>query len=173
MNEDLIRELQQLQSEKCGLNEKSKWLAIEQLLSQTTFELRGKSHPDLQLSASALVFVGQKLIFIEHPYQKEWLLPAGHVELGESPLAAAMREFQEETGGTVKAASARLVGVNRIAIPENLLKQEKAHEHVDFRYLLQLATPPNLQLAELPVVLLDEKQAPAEFKKYFQFLGKN
>jgi ADP-ribose pyrophosphatase len=35
-------------------------------------------------------------------------LPAGHIEPGEAPVAAAMREFQEETGFT--ALSGRLIG---------------------------------------------------------------
>ena len=37
--------------------------------------------------------------------QLSWQFPAGEIELGESPEQAAVRETQEETGLTVKAAS--------------------------------------------------------------------
>ena len=119
----------------------------------------------LQLSASALVFVGEKLFFILHPYQKELLLPAGHVEPGEEPLAAAIREFHEETGYFAEA-NGRLIDMNLIKIPYNSVKNEPAHLHIDFRYLLSLSTKAREE-AELPTFLLTEAEAPAEFQKYY------
>ncbi|XOW21370.1 NUDIX hydrolase [Lactococcus cremoris] len=96
-------------------------IKIIQLLESSNYELRGKINPDLQLSASALVFKEDKLFFIEHPYQKELLLPAGHVELKESPLDTAIREFHEETGFFAKKMG-KLVDVNLIDI--HLMKQK-------------------------------------------------
>lgn len=140
MYNDLIRELSALESSK------KQEQVIALLRSQKG--LKGKQNPDLQLSASAVVFKGEKMYFIEHPYQKELLLPAGHVEEGEKPHKTAEREFHEETGLT--AGAPRLIDVNLINIPYNAVKEEKAHQHIDFRYLLKLRDEPS-ERAELPV----------------------
>lgn len=156
MYNDLIRELSALESSK------KQEQVIALLRSQKG--LKGKQNPDLQLSASAVVFKGEKMYFIEHPYQKELLLPAGHVEEGEKPHKTAEREFHEETGLT--AGAPRLIDVNLINIPYNAVKKEKAHQHIDFRYFLKLRDDPS-ERAELPVFLLSKTEAPEEFKKYF------
>lgn len=163
MNEDLIAEIQALSA----IGSEEKFSEIIRLLKNSTLELRGKKNPDLQLSASALVFKNHKLFFIEHPYQKELLLPAGHVELGEKPLGTAIREFHEETGFSA-SESGKLVDVNLINIPYNKIKNEKEHQHIDFRFLLELKEK-EADLAELPFFLLDRTEAPDEFKKYYQY----
>lgn len=156
MYNNLIRELSALESSK----------KQEQVIAllRSKKGLKGKQNPDLQLSASAVVFKGEKMYFIEHPYQKELLLPAGHVEEGEKPHKTAEREFHEETGLT--AGAPRLIDVNLINIPYNAVKEEKAHQHIDFRYLLKLRDEPS-ERAELPIFLLSKTEAPEEFKKYF------
>lgn len=156
MYNNLIRELSALESSK----------KQEQVIAllRSKKGLKGKQNPDLQLSASAVVFKGEKMYFIEHPYQKELLLPAGHVEEGEKPHKTAEREFHEETGLT--AGAPRLIDVNLINIPYNAVKEEKAHQHIDFRYLLKLRDEPS-ERAELPVFLLSKTETPEEFKKYF------
>lgn len=165
-NQQLISEIQSLYFKE----DRRKLNHICELLDSTSEELRGKINPELQLSASALVFQKEKMYFIEHPYQKELLLPAGHVELDEEPLETAIREFHEETG-FFAMNEGKLVDVNLISIPFNEKKQEQAHLHIDFRYLLTLSSSKNTN-AELPVFLLDEKEAPQEFKKYYQYLVK-
>nr|WP_241431766.1 hypothetical protein [Lactococcus lactis] len=52
MNEDLIAEIQALSA----IGSEEKFSEIIRLLKNSTLELRGKKNPDLQLSASALVF---------------------------------------------------------------------------------------------------------------------
>ena len=133
MNEDLITQIRKLYSSE----NQEKLDRIIDLLEASQVELRGKLNPELQLSASALVFKESKLFFIEHPYQKELLLPAGHVELAEKPLDTAIREFHEETG-FFSSLNGKLVDVNLINIPFNEIKNEKEHLHIDFRYLLEL-----------------------------------
>ncbi|WP_374286368.1 NUDIX domain-containing protein [Lactococcus sp.] len=162
-NQDLIQEMEVLE----GTINQEKYLQIKQILSTFPAQLRGKSNADLQLSASGLVSSDNRFFFIEHPYQKEWLLPAGHVELDEQPLEAACREFHEETG--FFAHGNRLVDVNLIDIPFNAVKNEKAHQHIDFRYLLDLDTKAP-STAELPYQLLTVEDAPDEFKDYFVLL---
>ncbi|WP_054639378.1 NUDIX domain-containing protein [Lactococcus fujiensis] len=162
MNKDLTDELQLLLGQ--GMDNKIEGLMHK--LELFPLELRGKANPDLQISASALVFVGRKLFFIEHPYQKEWLLPAGHVEKGEQPIQAAIREFNEETGYFV-GEKGTLVDANIISIPLNEKRNEKAHQHIDFRYLLKLEKEKVASSAELPFNLLSQEEAPEEFKKIF------
>ncbi len=66
MNEDLISQIKEVVTAE----NQEKLIKIIQLLESSNYELRGKINPDLQLSASALVFNEDKLFFIEHPYQK-------------------------------------------------------------------------------------------------------
>jgi len=37
-------------------------------------------------------------VYCKHEARDTWEMPGGHIELGESPLEAAKRELQEETG---------------------------------------------------------------------------
>lgn len=41
-----------------------------------------------------------KWVFVRHRLRETWEMPAGHIEKGESALAAAHRELYEETGAT-------------------------------------------------------------------------
>ncbi len=166
MNKELLVLLQDLYA----FEDKNKLSQVAEYLTNAHFELRGKLNPDLQLSASGLVFVQEKLFFVEHPYQKEWLLPAGHVELDETPLETAIREFHEETGYFAQKKG-KLVDVNVIKIPFNAIKNEKAHLHIDFRFLLEL-TDESAEQAELPTALLSKNEAPLEFRKYFKYKKK-
>ncbi|MFF5257142.1 NUDIX domain-containing protein [Streptomyces leeuwenhoekii] len=45
------------------------------------------------------------------PHQGAWVLPGGHVDPGETSLAAAGRELAEETGVRITADNLRLIGV--------------------------------------------------------------
>lgn len=124
----------------------------------------------LHLSASALVFQDQSLVFIHHPYLRKTLLPAGHVEIGETTQATALRELYEETGLTFDSLTRTdLVDLNLFAIPANPQKAEGTHYHIDFRYHFQGSIKKNTE-SELAVDLLEEEQAPDEFKPYFQLI---
>lgn len=149
-------------------------LGVKSMGSSLTAYLTGISDDSLvdrksplHLSASALVFDEERLFFIEHPYQKEYLLPAGHVDPGEWPQQTAIRELQEETGRSLVGQwTCRLVDINLISIPHNPSKKEGPHYHLDFRYLVS-GKVQQTKAAELPVALLSQSQAPLEFRPYY------
>ena len=128
----------------------------------------------IHLSASAVIFKNKKCYFIRHPYLKTILLPAGHVENDEMPLDTAVREFFEETGFSAvvdkKMKNFGMIDVNVIEIPENSLKNEEEHIHIDFRYKLLLDEERERQEAELEYFLLAEDEASGEFKRYYKYL---
>jgi len=65
-----------------------------------------------RLGASACVFRDGRVLIVQRgkePGRGIWSLPGGHVESGETALAAAQRELGEETG--IAADLAQLVGL--------------------------------------------------------------
>lgn len=91
------------------------------------------------VTASGLVLRDGCLLLIWHDRLGRWLQPGGHVEEGETPLQAALREVLEETG-YVCACHARQqaevpldIDVHQIpAMPGG----DPAHTHIDMRYVL-------------------------------------
>jgi 8-oxo-dGTP diphosphatase len=57
-----------------------------------------------KLGASACVWKDDQVLLVQRakPPASLWALPGGHVELGETTLAAAQRELLEETGITAE-----------------------------------------------------------------------
>jgi 8-oxo-dGTP pyrophosphatase MutT (NUDIX family) len=51
-------------------------------------------------SAGGLVVDGPRILLISTQNGRRWQLPKGHIEDGETPEAAAVREVREETGVT-------------------------------------------------------------------------
>lgn len=80
------------------------------------------------LVTSVFVFnpENHKFLMIKHKKVGKWLQPGGHLEKGENPHEAGIREVFEETGINVKI-------INKLAISEYI--SEKTHVHVDFSYL--------------------------------------
>lgn len=148
---------------------------ISEILSQTKIEDFRNRKSKVHLSASAVVFNKNKCYFIKHPYLKTILLPAGHVENDEIPLDTAIREFVEETGFFAKIdenmQNMGLIDVNVIEIPDNPVKSEGEHIHIDFRYKLVLDEEREGQKAELEWFLLGENESDEEFKGYYKYLN--
>ncbi len=51
----------------------------------------------MEVSAGGVVVDGGKVLIIRHA-RGEWIMPKGHLEPGEEPRQAALREVREETG---------------------------------------------------------------------------
>ena len=153
---------------------KTKIEKISEILSQTKIEDLTNRKSKVHLSASAVVFKNAKCYFIKHPYLKTILLPAGHVENVEMPIDTAIREFVEETGFFAKIdenmQNFGLIDVNVIEIPENPVKSEGEHIHIDFRYKLVLDEDRKGQKAELEWFLLEKSEIDSEFNKYYKYL---
>jgi 8-oxo-dGTP pyrophosphatase MutT (NUDIX family) len=80
-----------------------------------------------------------KVLLIRHPYLGLWIQPGGHIDDGETPESAAIRETQEETGVVCELASQNgsLVDVDVHTIPNNPAKKEPEHIHIDLCFALR------------------------------------
>lgn len=123
------------------------------------------------LSASVVTFVEGKLLMVFHPYQKEWLLPAGHVEQGEWPFETACRELAEETGRKIVPQDVKdleLIDLNLIPIQANPSKDEPFHYHLDCRYIFK-GNCIELKEKELICRLVPDEEVPEEFRPYLRY----
>ena len=108
------------------------------------------------ITASCLVIKGSKALLIFHPYIKEWLQPGGHIDDGELPIEAAIREVYEETGILCEPTESRLdpIDIDLHEIPANPKKGEGAHLHIDLLFVLQVIeerdSPEDIQKAWVP-----------------------
>jgi 8-oxo-dGTP diphosphatase len=50
-----------------------------------------------------MVRINQRFLLAYHRHRENWEIPGGHIERGETPRQAAVRELREETGQTVAA----------------------------------------------------------------------
>ncbi|AUX12033.1 phosphohydrolase [Latilactobacillus sakei] len=162
---DLLAQIQRLAEQSAAFNDLPKYQMISELMAHQTAPLYRAVNDHYHLSASALVFKNNQLLMVRHPYLQQWLLPAGHVELSETPGQTALRELLEETG--LVGEQAQLVDANLIAIPENPVKKQAAHMHIDCRYLITARKQPSAS-AELPNRWVAQDAAPAEFQPYFK-----
>ncbi len=98
----------------------------------------------VHVTASAIVVnnAGSKVALHLHKRLGMWLQPGGHIEAGELPVDAALREAHEETGLPVQHH--REGGV---LFHVDVHPGPKGHTHHDVRYLLRSAELP-MQPAE-------------------------
>jgi len=82
------------------------------------------------LTASALVVSSRGIVLHRHRLLGIWIQPGGHVDAGESPESAALRETLEETGLVAR----HLDPVELFHV--DLHPGPKGHTHYDLRYVV-------------------------------------
>jgi len=90
----------------------------------------------IHVTGSGIVVGPRGVVLLEHKRLGIWLQPGGHIDPGESPWAAALRESREETGLEVAFAGP----VDGAGVPElihvDVHEGGRGHTHLDLRYLI-------------------------------------
>lgn len=89
------------------------------------------------VTASAIVISTAGVVLHRHKRLGLWLQPGGHVDPGETPAEAAVREVREETGLDARHTEdpPRIIHVDVHA-------GSRGHTHLDVRYLLHAPPDP-------------------------------
>ena len=109
------------------------------------------------ITASGLVIKDGKALLIFHPFIRQWMQPGGHIDAGEEPIQAAIREVFEETGVVCEALNEFLnpIDIDLHEIPANPKKGEDSHLHIDLLFTLKAVeegnSPEDIQKAWVPV----------------------
>jgi 8-oxo-dGTP pyrophosphatase MutT (NUDIX family) len=119
-----------------------------------------ESESDHHVTASAFVVSSRGVILHLHRRLGIWVQPGGHVDPGESPEEACLRETLEETGLEVRHVEPPLL------FHVDVHPGPKGHTHYDLRYVLLAdpldPTPPDHESPEVYWFDLDEAPQRAE-----------
>jgi len=89
-------------------------------------------HADLtHVTGSAIVVGPRGVLLLVHRRLGFWMQPGGHVEPGESPWAAAVRETREETGVAVHHPP-----TGPLLVHADVHEAARSHIHLDLRFLV-------------------------------------
>lgn len=80
----------------------------------------------------------RKALLAKHKKIGRWLPPGGHIEVGETPEEAAIREVREETGFRIRLGTKKVHGV-LILRPHHVEIHpiSPGHEHISFTYFVK------------------------------------
>ena len=116
------------------------------------------SYPEPTVGAVILNPEGKVLLCKSHKWENKWVIPGGHIELGEKMEDALRREIQEETG--LRIYSAELLGIKESIFSDTF------HEPKHFIFIDYLCRTNSSE-----VILNDEAQeyAWAELEEIDQY----
>ncbi len=90
----------------------------------------------IHVTGSGIVIGPRGVVLLEHKRLGIWLQPGGHIDPGETPWDAALRESREETGLEVAFAGP----IDACGVPEmihvDVHEGGRGHTHLDLRYLI-------------------------------------
>lgn len=89
----------------------------------------------VHVTGSAIVVGPRGVVLLKHKRLGFWLQPGGHVDPGEAPWEAALREAREETGLDVTFAAVGAGGVPEL-VHVDVHPGGRGHTHLDLRYLV-------------------------------------
>jgi 8-oxo-dGTP pyrophosphatase MutT (NUDIX family) len=89
----------------------------------------------VHVTGSGLVVGRRGVILLKHKRLGIWLQPGGHIDPGETPWDAALRESGEETGLDVSFAGRPDDGIPEL-IHVDVHSGGRGHTHLDLRYLI-------------------------------------
>lgn len=102
----------------------------------------------VHVTGSAIVVGPRGVVLLRHKRLGMWLQPGGHIDPGESPWEAAVREAREETGLDV-----RFDGDAPPLVHVDVHPGGRGHTHLDLRYLVHGGdadpTPPEGESQEI------------------------
>ena len=90
-----------------------------------------ESAASVHVTGSAIVVGERGVILLLHKRLGRWMQPGGHIDPGEAPWEAALREAQEETGLDV-----RFVSNPPPLVHVDVHSGATGHTHLDLRYLV-------------------------------------
>ncbi|MBV9174303.1 MAG: NUDIX domain-containing protein [Chloroflexi bacterium] len=97
-----------------------------------------------------------------HRKLEKWLPPGGHIEDGELPDEAALREVEEETGIRARLVGPRGLPIDeprQLVIPAGIQVEDiyPGHQHIDLVYFA-VPDPDDLRAAEIDAALAESDQ---------------
>lgn len=135
--------------ESYGRGDESVRNARDNFLSAGTEMIDERRMPQ-HLTASVMLIDGTRVLLMLHKKLGIWLPPGGHLNPGEHPVEAAVRELREETSLTVPVPDPESVLPFHIDVhPIPGTSTMGAHEHVDWCYLLSASQCSGAAMANL------------------------
>ncbi len=91
-----------------------------------------------EFCASAFVInpLNKKILLVKHHIFNKWVQPGGHIEKGELPEEAAIREVYEETGVKITLIGERFPREDDLLRPLGIQCERKTFtQHIDITYV--------------------------------------